>query len=168
MEVADRPCPLGLQQPQQVQEILRRIGGAVGQPPRHLVKFAEQSVSLSTVRSADLSRQSQSSQHAGHCAGVFSGRGRHQRHGCCGVALESGLIAEDGGGHRVKAACKKKGCWGVAVPGDGYRRAGCGGAFAAHRIDHPLVGLKYLSHVYAANASHKGQTRVELGDADVQ
>ena len=36
---------------------------------------------------------------------------------------------------------------GFAVPRDGYRRAGSGGAFAAQRIDNPLVGLKYFDHV---------------------
>ena len=43
-EVADRPGPLGLEQPQQVQEVARRVRGAGGQPPRHLVQFGQQAV----------------------------------------------------------------------------------------------------------------------------
>ena len=41
-EVAGRPGPLGLDQPQQVQEVVRRIRGPPGQPPRQLVQLGEQ------------------------------------------------------------------------------------------------------------------------------
>jgi hypothetical protein len=36
-EVANRPRPLGLDQPQQVQEVCRRVRCAGGQPLRHIV-----------------------------------------------------------------------------------------------------------------------------------
>ena len=34
-EVADRPGPFGLEQPQQMPEVVRRVRGPGGQPPRH-------------------------------------------------------------------------------------------------------------------------------------
>ena len=43
-EVADRPGPLGLEQPQQVQEVVRRVRGAGGQPARSRSSSSDSSV----------------------------------------------------------------------------------------------------------------------------
>ena len=69
-EVAGRPGPLGLEQPQQVQEVVRRVRGAFGQPPGHLVQFGQQVAALVRVRVAGLPGQGQPAQQAGHAGRV--------------------------------------------------------------------------------------------------
>jgi hypothetical protein len=53
-EVTDRPSPLGLEQPQQVQEVLRGVRGARGKSPRNIVQLGQQLGALGTVRGAGL------------------------------------------------------------------------------------------------------------------
>jgi hypothetical protein len=64
-EVARRPGPLGLEQPQQVQEIVRRVRGAGGQPPGRLVQFGQQAGPFVAIRGAGLPGQGQPAQQAG-------------------------------------------------------------------------------------------------------
>ena len=61
-EVADRPRPLRLQQPQQVQEIVRRVRRAGGQPPRHVVQLGQKIAALATVAGAGLLGEGQPAQ----------------------------------------------------------------------------------------------------------
>ena len=65
-EVGGRPRPLGLDQPQQVQEVVRRVGGACGQPPGHLVQFGQQGAALAAIGGAGLAGEGQPAQQAGH------------------------------------------------------------------------------------------------------
>ena len=64
-EIAGRPRPLGLQQPQQVQEVAGRVRGAGGQPPGQLVQFRQQGAARFRVRVAGLPGQGQRAQQAG-------------------------------------------------------------------------------------------------------
>ena len=64
-EVAERPGPLGLEQPQQVQEVAGRVRGASGQPPGQLVQFGQQAAALVRVRAAGLPGQGQPAQQPG-------------------------------------------------------------------------------------------------------
>ena len=73
-EVPGRPGPLGLEQPQQVQEVVRRVRGACGQPPGHLVQFGQQAAALVTVGGAGLPGQGQPAQQAGHGGRVAARR----------------------------------------------------------------------------------------------
>ena len=69
-EVAGRPGPLGLDQPQQVEEVVRRGRGPSGQPPRQFVELGEQIVARVTVRRTGLLGQGQAAQHADLGLGV--------------------------------------------------------------------------------------------------
>ena len=75
-EVADGPGPLGLYEPQHVQEIVRRVRGALGEPPRHLVQFGQQTGALVAVAGAGLPGQGQSAQQARHGGRVVAWDGR--------------------------------------------------------------------------------------------
>ena len=64
-EIPGRPRPLGLDQPQQVQEVAGRVRGAFGQPPGQLVQFGQQAAALVRVRVAGLPGQGQPAQQPG-------------------------------------------------------------------------------------------------------
>jgi hypothetical protein len=64
-EVAGRPGPLGFEEPQQVQEVVRRVSGAFGQPPGHPVQFGQQAAALVRVRAAGQPGQGQPAQQTG-------------------------------------------------------------------------------------------------------
>ena len=130
-EVAGRPGPLGLEQPQQVQEVRRRVRGACGQPPRHIVQFGQQTTALVTMACPGLPGEGQPAQQAGHGSRVDAQGSRQQRHRRRGVLRQAGQIAEDGGGDRAADMRVEKRQRVVGVPVDGDRLTGCGGAFAA-------------------------------------
>jgi hypothetical protein len=48
-EVGDRPCPFGLEQQHQMSEIVGRVRGARGQPPRHVIELGQQTAALLAV-----------------------------------------------------------------------------------------------------------------------
>ena len=102
-EVAGRPGPLGLDEPQQVQEVAGRVRGAFGQPPGQLVQFGQQAAARARVRVrvAGLPGQGQRAQQAGDAGRVEAGEHRNELHGGRGVPLQAGLVAEDGGGVRM-------------------------------------------------------------------
>ena len=101
-EVPGRPGPLGLGQPQQVQEVVRRVRGADGQPACHLVQLGQQRAALVTVRGTGLPGQGQPAQQAGHGVRVEVQDGRQQRHRRRGVLRQPGRIAEDGRPSRAR------------------------------------------------------------------
>ena len=74
-EIADRPGTLGFGQPQQVQEIIRRVRGAFTEPPHHLVQLGQQAAALASVCGADLLGQGQRAQQADHSGRVEAQNG---------------------------------------------------------------------------------------------
>ena len=129
-EVADRPGPLGLEQPHEVQEVLRCVRGPFGQPPGHLVQFGHEAVALVDVgRRLGLPGESEPAQHAARGAHVDARHCRQQqRHRRRGVPVQVRRIAEDRGDERAgDVRMQERGrVVGVAVGGD--RLAGAGGA----------------------------------------
>ena len=65
-EVAGGPSPLGLQQPQHVQEIHGRVCGPCGQPPDQLIQFGQQSGSFVGCSASGVGGQGQSAKQTGH------------------------------------------------------------------------------------------------------
>ena len=65
-EIPHRPGPLGLEQPQQMHEVVRRVHGTRSQPPRHLIQFGQQSGALVTVAGAGLLGEGEPAQQVGH------------------------------------------------------------------------------------------------------
>ena len=66
VEVAGGPRPLGLQQPQQVPEVLRRVGRSSGQPPDHVLQFGKQPGRSSAGSGSGVRGQGEAPQKAGH------------------------------------------------------------------------------------------------------
>ncbi|GAB3828708.1 hypothetical protein GCM10027610_014090 [Dactylosporangium cerinum] len=75
-EVADGPGPLRLEQPQQVQEIVRRIRGPCGQPLSHIVQFGKQTAALVTMTVTGLPGEGKPVQQVGHGDRVEASRSR--------------------------------------------------------------------------------------------
>ena len=130
VEVAGRPGPLGLDQPQQVPEVLRRVRGAGGQPPRHLIQFGQQIAAFITVAVSGLPGEGQPAQQVHHSGRVGARDRRHQRLRRRAVPRQASRIAEDGGGS-CAAEMRVEECDRVArVPVGGRRLSGRGCAFA--------------------------------------
>jgi len=100
-DVSDRPGPFGFEQPQQVQEVVRGIRGAGGQPARHLIQLGQRLATLVTMVGADLPSESQSAQQPGQGGRVEAGGERLQRHRRRGMPRQCDLITEVGGGDRA-------------------------------------------------------------------
>jgi hypothetical protein len=165
VEVADRPGPLRLEQPQQVHEVCRRVRGAGGQPPGHLVQFGQYNVAFVAVACADLRGEGEPAQHVGHGGRVEARSSQLQRHRSRGVPCQADRIVEDRRGDRVAEMRveKRERVVGVCV------RRGCrGDDFAAQHAGQPLVRVEHLAGLLAAGTPHEGQPRRQLGDEDVQ
>ena len=168
-EVADRPGPLGLDQPQQVREVARRVRGAFGQPPRHLVQLGQQTVALVTIGGAGLPGQGQPAQQPGPGGRVAAGGRRQQRHRRRRMPRQGGKIAEDGRGDRTRDMREEKRQRVAGVPvAEDRRTTRFSGAFAAQHTSQPLVAVEDLAGVFAAGLPQEGQPRLHLSGIHVQ
>ena len=99
--IAGRPSPLGLQQPQQVQEIHGCVFRAGGQPTDQLLEFSEQRGTLVRGNGSGMRGEGQTAKQAGH-RGYVVAEGKGQRlHRRGGVMSQARRIVEDGGGNRA-------------------------------------------------------------------
>ena len=81
---------------------------------------------------------------------------------------EADRITEDGGDDRMVDMREAERQRVVGVPVDRDRLSRRGGAFAAQHTGQPPVALEPLADLFAAGTAHEGQTRLRLGDVDVQ
>ena len=167
-EVPGRPGPLGLEQPQQVKEVLRRVRGAVGQPPRHLVELGQQTGALVTFGGASLGGEREPAQHVEPGGGVQGLEGCEQRLRGRGVPAHAVGIIEDGGGDRMRDERMQQRCRVVAEAVDRLRLAARGGVFAAQHAGQPAIAVEPLTAPFAAGPPDEGQPRLHLGDEFVQ
>ncbi len=163
-EVCDGPGPLGLDQPQQMQEVRRRVGGPSGQPLRHVVQFRQQQASLVTLGGPGFPGQGEAPQQVGHGGGVAPQNRRQEHHRRRGVPGQTVPIAEDGGGDGAGDVGEEKGQRVAGVGLDGHR----GSALPAQDASQPPVAVERLADLFAAAPPHEGQPRLHIGDADVQ
>ena len=147
-----------------MQEVVRRVRGACGQPPRHVVQFGQQTAALVTVGGAGLPGEGQPAQQVGHGGRVDAQDSRQQRHRRRGVPRQAGRITEDGGGDRAVEMRVEKRQRVVGVPVDRDRLTGRGGALAAQHTGQPPVAVEPLAGLLAAGTAHEGQPRLHLGD----
>ncbi len=100
-EVAVGPRPFRLDEPQQVKEVVRRVGGPGGQPAHDLLQVGQQRRALGAVRCPGLPGQAQPAHRMGHGAVGEPDGDRQQRQGRRAVPGQAGLIAEDRCGDRT-------------------------------------------------------------------
>ena len=167
-EVPDRPGPLGLDQPQQVQEVLRRVRGAGGEPPRLLVQRGQQLTAVVAVARGDLGGESQSAQQVEHRNRIETRGGRQQRRGRCRVPGQGGPVAEHRRADRAVDVREEQrdGIVGVLVGVD--RLTGHEGALAAQHTRQPPVADEHLADVLAADPAHEGECRIHHLDVLVE
>ena len=166
-EVADRPGPLGLDQPQQVQEVRParpRRGRPATASPRP-VRPAD--AALVTAAGAGLPGEGQPAQQVGHGGRVEAGGSRQQRHRRRGVPRQAGRSP------KMAAASARVTCaWSSASGLSAYRSGDCltgrGGGFAAQHAGQPPVAVEPLAGLLVAGTPHEGQPGLHLGDAAVQ
>ena len=167
--VADRPGPLGLEQPHQVQEVLRRVGGAGGEPSRQPVQLGDQAVALAGVGGRlSLPGEGEPAQHARHGADVEGRACHHQRHRGCGVPVQILGLAEDrrSDGAADMRVQERRRVVGVALGGD--RLSSRGGVLATERGHEPPVVGDPLGTLLVAHSAREGDCLVDLSGADVQ
>ena len=99
-KVAHRPRLLGLHEPQQVQEVVRRVRGAGAQPSQHTVQFGQQGGALVAIGGPGLPGQAKPVQRVGQGAHGKSGDDGQQSHRHRAVSRHLSRVAEDGRGDR--------------------------------------------------------------------
>jgi hypothetical protein len=137
-----RPGPLGLDQPQQVEEVVWRARGPSGQPPRQFIELGEKIVARVSVRRTSLLGEGQAAQQADLGDGVKAVDGPEQFHRRGAVLGERGRITEDGGGVGSAEMCVDQRQRVVDVHLERDRIARRRGAFAAQHADEPLVAVE--------------------------
>ena len=169
-EVPGRPGPLGLGQPHQVQEVVRRVRGPFSQPASVLVQFGQQPGALVTVGCAGLLGQGQPAQRPGHGHPVLTRGGRQQRHrrrGVPGQAAKSPKMAA--------ATARLESAWRSASGLPAYRSAGAASAAAGRRLAarrpppvavEPLADLLVPGH--ARNSSPASTSATKPSSAGAQ
>ena len=99
-KVAHRPRLLGLHEPQQVQEVVRRVRGAGAQPLQHIVQLGQQGGALLAVGGPGLPGQAKPVQRMGQGAHGKPGDDGQQSHRHRAVSRHLSRVAEDGRGDR--------------------------------------------------------------------
>jgi hypothetical protein len=163
-EVAHRPRPLGLDQPQQVQEVVRRVGGAGAEPLRHVVEFGQQPGALVLARRPDLPGDGEPAQQVGHGRRVEAERRRQQRHRGLGVLGQASRITEQGRCDRPGEMRDENGnrVVGEPVDGDGI------GAIPPQHVGQPPVAAEPLADLLTAGSPHERQRGLHLDDERVE
>jgi hypothetical protein len=167
-EVTGRPGPLGLDQPQQVKEVVRRTRGPSGQPPRQFIQLGEQIVARVTVRRTGLVGKGQAAQQADLGGGVEAVDGREQFHRRGAVLGEPGRITKDGGGVGSAEMRIDQRRRVVGVPLEGDRLARRRGVFAAQHADEPLVAVEPPAGLLVTGSAQEGEPAVDLGEEACQ
>ena len=118
-QVAGGPGPLGLQQPQQVQEIHGRVFGASAQPDNQHPPTSDSNPGRSSAQRFERRQQSKAPQQTGHRGHIVAEGKRQRLHRRGGVSSQARQIIEDRGRDRAAEMSIERHRRVVGVPVDG-------------------------------------------------
>ena len=170
-EVAYHPGPFGVEQPDQVPEVARRVRRARGQPPGHLVELRQQAATLVTLRGAGLLGERQPAQQTSRRVRVEAYLGGQQRHHRRAVPRQAIGITEDNGDGcpgQVRQENVRNRRWIAGVPLGRDRVIGGDRALAAQHIGQPPTRAEQLGGLLDPGTAREGQPSLHLGENAVQ